>query len=100
MGRKTAVRKHTIYGMRVKGPNYTERKMTVGDLIHELQAFPKGALALISADEEGNQYKHLCEVNGYTLEEEGVEDFRSQNHTLTDDLLNVGDPYVIIWPHG
>ena len=86
-----------LYGTNVSGPNCTARKMTVGDLIHELQAFPPDSLALISIDEEGNDYKYLYNVIAGTFGEDGDD--------LTDERfegygLKVGHPYVIIWPHG
>ena len=80
------------YGMMVKRPNSTSKKMTVGDLIRELQSFPLDALALISVDEERNWHKHLYQVIGGTFGED--ERFEGRHD------LKPGDPYVIIWPHG
>ncbi len=90
-------RPETLYGMNSEGPNHTTKKMTVGDLIRELQAYPPEALALISSDEEGNSYKHLYNVIGRTFgeDEDDADDDRFEDHDL-----KAGDPYVIIWPHG
>jgi hypothetical protein len=84
------------YGMRVDGPNCTRKMMTVGDLIRELQALPSDALALISSDEEGNQFKHLYNVldGVFGEDEDHADDDRFEDHGL-----KVGDKYVIIWPH-
>jgi hypothetical protein len=87
-----------LYGMvNLDGPNRTAKKMTVGNLIRELQAHPTDALALISSDEEGNQYKHLYNVidGKFGEDEDDADDDRFEGHGL-----KVGDPYVIIWPHG
>ena len=82
--------------VRARDVKWGKEKMTVGGLIHELEAFPKGTLVLISVDEEGNQFKPLCNLDGYTLEEED-----DVNDLPFDGLdVKVGDPYVIIWPHG
>jgi hypothetical protein len=89
-GRKQTMAKATVR------PS-TAKKMTVGDLIRDLQAYPTDALALISSDEEGNQYKHLYNVidGKFGEDEDDADDDRFEGHGL-----KVGDPYVIIWPHG
>jgi len=82
------------YGMEVSVPNSTMKKMTVGDLIRELQAFPLDTVALISSDEEGNQFKHLYTVNGKLF---GDYKYGSRYEGCG---LKVGDQFVVIWPHG
>jgi hypothetical protein len=86
-----------LYGMNVDGPNRTAKKMTVGDLIRELQTYPADALTLISSDEEGNHYKHLYNVidGKFGEDEDDADDDRFEGHDL-----KVGDSYVVIWPHG
>ena len=85
------------YGMLLHGPNNTREMMTVSDLIRELQTLPPDALALISSDEEGNQYKHLYNVISGTFgeDEDDADDDRFEGHGLKP-----GDMYVVVWPHG
>jgi hypothetical protein len=90
-------RPEKMYAMSAEGPNRTTKKMTVGDLIRELQAFPPDSLALISSDEEGNNYKLLYNVIGGTF---GEDEDHAKDDRFEDHDLKVGDPYAIIWPHG
>jgi hypothetical protein len=77
------------YGMREKSRGRTAEKMTVGNLIKELQRFPTDARVVLSSDDEGNWIKELCEV---TFDKEFTGDLHG--------FLEVEGPAVTIWPHG
>jgi hypothetical protein len=101
----------TVYG--IESPDFlsTGKKMTAGDLIRELQAFPSNAVVLMSEDEEGNYFKLGSNLNGgkFGVHEEHV---TGSTHLIDGDPdqlndyrysrtgLNAGDPYVLIWPLG
>jgi hypothetical protein len=82
------------YGMREKSRGRTVEKMTVGDLIKELQRFPTDARVVLSSDEEGNGIKELREV---TFDKEFTGDlhgfFELEGPAVTTWT-------VTIWPHG
>lgn len=103
----------TVYGIEAETSEFlsTTKRMTVADLIRELQAFPLNAVPLISVDEEGNWFKSLANLNGGKFgipedHEEGATHLMDGDpDQLTDRCysgsgLKQSDPYVIIWPHG